>query len=161
MMCFCSLACAAAHAIGNYDDNAMYEALQNVNAVARRAGIKIPVQPSPRRETLKCFGGQYTIEQFRAVPDANKIALVTYPPMCSVGKSIEEFHCGQLVRDNVVSPLDAPLDVGIVKSSLVKEPALKRNKPLSGEANNLQKSMGLRIVDTTSATTVATTHDPT
>ena len=53
VMCFCSLECAAAHVISHYDDNTMYEALQNVNAMARRAGMRIPVHPSPRRETMK------------------------------------------------------------------------------------------------------------
>lgn len=143
--CFCSFNCAAAHIFDKNSRNMweqysllilLYKAVYNKNI------YKIPV--SPPKESLKMFGGYFTIEEYRKTLLTNeKIYKIVQPPMISLVPKIEENKVNFDFKNNNKQYI--PLDNRIVDTA--KESLrLKRSKPVANIKNTLQSYMNLKVV---------------
>jgi hypothetical protein len=143
--CFCSFNCAAANIFDKNSRNMweqysllilLYKAVYNKNI------YKIPV--SPPKESLKMFGGYYTIEEYRKSLLTNeKIYKIVQPPMISLVPKIEENKVNFEFKNNNKQYI--PLDNRIVDTA--KESLrLKRSKPIANIKNTLQSYMNLKVV---------------
>ena len=103
---------------------------------------KIPL--APPRETLKLFGGYYTIEEFRKnLLKNDKIYKIVIPPMISLVPKIEENTINYEFINN--SKHYIPLDDKLVDDAQ-ESLRLKRSKPVTNIQNTLQSYMNLKVV---------------
>lgn len=91
------------------------------------------IKPAPNRFSLKQFGGDLTIEEFRL----NQTVDVTKP------NDIEK----KPVVDNVIPFVSNTKKMDEIKNASSNNSALKlkRNKPLKRDYNNLESALGLII----------------
>ena len=143
--CFCSFNCAAA-CIFDKNDRNMWEKYSLLillyKKVYNKYIYKIPV--SPPKESLKMFGGYFTIEEYRkSLLTNNKIYKIVQPPMISLVPKIEENKVNFDFKNNNKQyiPLDNKM-VNTAKESL----RLKRSKPVTNIKNTLQSYMNLKVV---------------
>lgn len=88
---FCSFECAAAYNYNSNDNTSVFEKQNLLNLLASKFGVETPVRCAKPRETLKIFGGDMDINEFRKHMD-NTIYFSNKYPIVSVGEQIEELH---------------------------------------------------------------------
>lgn len=128
---FCSWSCMKSYAIDRYGINKGSIICGNIIAMRRKMyNIFTPVRPAPNRYSLKVFGGDMTIEEFRehGVIDKGK-------PNPIVSEPVRE------VTIPFVSNMRKTEETKSADNSLL----LKRNKPLKRNQNNLETALGLII----------------
>jgi hypothetical protein len=140
--CFCSLECAAKY---NFEDASvsmddMFERNTLINTLAaelRRGGKDAQamsvVRPAPPRLALTMFGGQMSIDEFRA-PFA-KFVDINFPPMNALTLQIEEINQSDVMYDFKYIPLDNKRISNY----------LRRSKPIFDHKNTLDYTMKLKV----------------
>jgi len=132
---FCSAECAAAH---NFDNNNSYESYERYSLLNSIYSLEKDIKLAGPRLSLKKFGGQLTINEFRKNNTVyNKNYKLLLPPMISLIPVIEE-----------VNVLDCKMDVSKEQLFNLKdnELKLKRSKPLPDSYNTLENCMNLKLV---------------
>ena len=139
--CFCSLECAAAYNLKNYDSiDEMWERYMLINMLSRRIGHKEQVVPAPSKLSLKEFGGYMEIDEFRRFTESKKIICVNFPPMMTLTQQVEEINGSDLTNDYKYIPIDTE------RINKYKEKIkLKRTKPIANYRNTLDHTMNLKI----------------
>jgi hypothetical protein len=132
---FCSWSCIKSYAIEKYGLTKGGLICGNVVMMRKKMYNQIgPVKPAPNRFRLKEFGGDMTIEEFRAnqTLDTNEVKKVeTKPyidntiPFVSNTKRMDEIKNATINNNNALK--------------------LKRSKPLKRTHNNLESALGLVI----------------
>jgi hypothetical protein len=132
---FCSWSCIKSYAIDKYGLTKGGLICGNVVMMRKKMYNQIgPVKPAPNRFRLKEFGGDMTIEEFRAnqTLDTNEVKKVeTKPyidntiPFVSNTKRMDEIKNATINNNNALK--------------------LKRSKPLKRTHNNLESALGLVI----------------
>ena len=140
--CFCSLECAAAYNMKNYDSvDEMWERYMLINMLSRNLNHKSIVKPAPSKLSLKVFGGHMDIDEFRSYCTTSKVINVNFPPMMTLTQQIEEINEGDLSNDLKYIPIDTD------RINKYKEKMkLKRSKPITNFKNTLDHAMNLKIV---------------
>jgi hypothetical protein len=128
---FCSWSCMKSYAIDRYGINKGSIICGNIVMMRRRMyGHSGSVRPAPNRYRLKVFGGDMTIEEFRAA--------------CIIDREKRKPVESEPTRDVVVPFISNARKTDEIKNtddSLV----LKRNKPLKRNQNSLESALGLII----------------
>jgi hypothetical protein len=131
---FCSAECASAY---NFDNNNSYESYERYSLINYIYSNNKKIKLAGPRISLKKFGGQLNINEFR---QNNNIYSKNYklllPPMISLIPIIEEVNildCKN-INDNTMFNLDE------------NELKLKRSKPLPDSYNTLENCMNLKLV---------------
>ena len=143
---FCSPECAAAYNFDNYEAPEVWEKYSLLNFLYRKVyndkNIKIKVA-SPR-QTLKIFGGNLTIKEFRILnSNYSKNFKMVIPPMISIIPQ-QEFN----FIDNGYSSKINKKYVALQKDKISNsELRLKRSKPFIPAKNTLEKCMNLKMAN--------------
>ena len=143
--CFCSPECAAAWNFDNSDSEERWERNSLLNVIYKKVfeNKNINIKPAPPRQSLKIFGGNLTIEEFRKNNcNYNKNYKIVMPPMISIIPQIEESINNSFYNHgNSFIPIDKER---IEKAN--KDLKLKRSKPLSEKRNTLENCMKLKYL---------------
>ena len=142
---FCSWQCAKAYALDMR--SARSGEIQSFLAMMRLQafGKYYPLWPAPKRDILKCFGGNLTIEEFRTFGGAIEPPQVYYPYEKRYIPVI-----GGEVRGACENVMHAPTNGGerlkaIENSSTETDTLrLKRNKPLVRATSKLENALGIK-----------------
>ena len=131
---FCSAECSAAYNFDNINTCESYERYSLINYLySNNKNIKLAAP----RLSLKKFGGQLSINEFRKNNNiCNKNYKLLLPPMISLIPLIEEVN---LIDDNI-NMNDNLFDIDN------NELKLKRSKPLPDTYNTLENCMNLKLV---------------
>jgi len=133
---FCSAECAAAY---NFDNNNTCEAYERYSLINYLYSNKSKIKIAGPRLSLKKFGGQLSIEEFRKNNTIyNKNYKLLLPPMISLIPLIEEVN----IVDNKIC-LDNNNNLLDIDNNELK---LKRTKPLPDSYNTLENCMNLKLV---------------
>ena len=98
---------------------------------------------APPRNSLKMFGGKYSIEEFKEISiDKTRIVKVYLPPTISIVHSVEEETdktnlCN--IKNNITIQQDERYK--LIQDNL----KLKRDKPLLNKKNTLEHCMQIKI----------------
>ena len=132
---FCSAECCAAYNFDNVNTCEAYERYSLINYLySENKEIKL----SGPRLSLKKFGGQLSIDEFRKNNNIyNKNYKLLMPPMISLIPLIEEVN---------LSDGNINIDSNSNLFSLDNELKLKRSKPLPDNFNTLENCMNLKLV---------------
>ena len=143
---FCSPECSAAYCFDDVSttDDKKWEIYSMINSIARHIynDSEIMIKLAPHRNSLKIFGGKYTIEDFREInTDKSRIVKVYLPPTISIIMNIEEItedstHCN--IKNNISTNDDR---YKLIQDNL----RLKRAAPLRNEKNTLEHCMQIKI----------------
>ncbi len=138
---YCSWECMKAYNI-DVNDNCIWKRESLINLMHYLTyGIFKDIKPASSWLTLKDFGGNLTILEFRRNFEVvGSDFLVLHPPLISRQMQIEESYKKAPVTGVVVNKLDKLLFDG------ANNYALKRNKPIETSQINLEKSMGLKRI---------------
>ena len=136
---FCSWSCMKSFAIDKYGVNSRGGIIcGNITLMRRRMyGQMGHVKPAPNRFSLKVFGGDMTIDEFRS----NQTVDVEPP------KPIDE----KPVVEHLIPFVSNTRKMDEIKNATSNNNALKlkRNKPLKRSHNNLESALGLIITPKT------------
>ena len=156
---FCSPECAAAYIFGkpanasvnNYvtgDPWKHYEMLHRLVNINKEPPVPetpqvekvVRIKLAPPKETLKKFGGPYSVEQYRKVLTDYRVDIrITMPPVNPINAVTEEIPVDYIKQKKRFVPIDTSR---VEKAT--KELRLKRKKRQS-EENTLERFMQLRI----------------
>jgi len=138
--CFCSFNCAAAYNF-NQKSYSIWERFSLLNLLYKKISKKsfIKIKQAPPRQTLKIFGGFFTIEQFRKNFLTNIVYNIIDPPMIAIIPKVEENIFEHVKKDSKFIPVDD----NMIQNATLK---LKREKPLTNTSNTLESYMNLKIV---------------
>ena len=144
---FCSPECVAAYA---FDDISLTDDTKwNVFSIVNSLGRELYSDPTficklaPPRNSLKIFGGKYTIDEFRNISvDKNRVVKVYLPPTISILHNVEEIQediasCN--LKNNAILQQDERYKM--IQNNL----RLKRDKPLLNKKNTLEHCMNIEI----------------
>lgn len=135
---FCSWACSKAYLLStsSLDVNTVSQ-LQNLFC-KRVTGVLEHIKAAPPRCTLKMFGGELGIDEFRSAGrDGKSIQLFPKNMVIISPNVVETENAGKQMRK------ETPCEVNFQGASGNNEALrLKRNKPLKNSKNTLEKSMG-------------------
>lgn len=145
--CFCSLECACAYNFNNsfglsdsVDERLMRYAL--LNSLSVQLGGPQVICSAPTRLSLKMFGGNMTIQQFRDYScgsNAKRKLIINSPPMHSTTQHMEEVHDRDMASDYKYIPIDNDR-----VTRYQERIRLTRTKPLINYKNTLDHSMNLK-----------------
>jgi hypothetical protein len=137
---FCSWRCAKAYALA-MDSSRKGEILSILSMMRMRAcGKYESLWPAPKRESLKCFGGKFTIDEFRNYGGKIEPPVVHWPfehryyptiGMDNIEKSIQNGKSGAKLK---------AIEDSVGTSESIK---LKREKPLARESSKLESVLGI------------------
>lgn len=138
---YCSWECMKAYNI-DVNDNCIWKRESLINLMHYLTyGIFKDIKPASSWLTLKDYGGNLTILEFRKNFEIiGSDFLVLHPPLISRQMQIEESYKKAPVTGVVVNKLDKLLFEG------ANNYALRRNKPIETSQINLEKSMGLKRI---------------
>ena len=140
---FCSPECAAAYNFDNFDGEEVWERYSLLNFLYKKMynTNNLKIKLAGPRETLKIFGGNLTIKEFRShISNSDKSFKLIVPPMVS------------MIPHQEYSFTDKGDSYGLhkkyeqSKAQNVKEEQelrLKRSKPFVSAKNTLEKCMKL------------------
>jgi hypothetical protein len=143
--CFCSPECAAAWNFDNSDSEERWERNSLLNVIYKKVfeNKNINIKPAPPRQSLKIFGGNLTIEEFRKNnSNYNKNYKIVMPPMVSIIPQLEESVNNSFYNQNKSF---IPIDKERIEKAN-KDLKLKRSKPLSDKRNTLENCMKLKYI---------------
>jgi hypothetical protein len=147
---FCSFACMKAF---DWDSGSALRGVRGeyIRMFRRRCmGDSAPCKAAPPRVALRAFGGDMTIEQFRAQSGREGVRHEVLPPRLVLHRDVvREVDSNQRLAARVAAARPAPdlktvvdfKDVGTRNETL----RLKRPKPLHGNRNLLEQTMGITI----------------
>lgn len=98
------------------------------------------INPALPRQSLKIFGGPYSIDEFRESNVKIYNSRFIVPPMVPITTLIEESY-----KERNTYKWDKKVSISRY-NKLTKNIKLKRTKPLNDKSNNLEKIMGLRKI---------------
>jgi len=130
---FCSPQCVVAYNFNMNDENS-YERYSYINYIYNN-GYKIYSAPS--RESLNCFGGPLSIEQFRLIVDNNYDTNILLPPLISIIPQLEVY------KNNINNNEKEFIPLNNERIEKYKELKLKRTKPIIEHKNTLDHSLKL------------------
>jgi len=139
--CFCSFECASSYNF--YENNAtqdVWECYSLINLLSQKIGYKNIVKLAPHKISLKMFGGNLEIDEFRNFTNHNKIVNVLDYPMIACNQQLEEINYN--VNNNMNNFI--PIDENRLKK-IEQKIKLSRNKPLSNKKNTLEHTMNIKI----------------
>ena len=145
MGCFCSPECAASWNFDNSENEDKWERYSLLNILYKKTfeDMNINIKLAAPRQSLKIFGGNLTIEEFRKNNiNYNKIFKIVMPPMISVIPQIEEISNNTFYNK---SKSFIPIDKDRIEKAN-KDLKLKRQKPLSDKRNTLENCMKLKYI---------------
>ena len=136
---FCSFSCAKAYILhDNYIKK--FQSCQHLKVIAKVMGIpsRTPIITAPPRATLKIFGGDLTIDEFRSksingVSITNALPLVCLPSVYQVKEIVPNLN------------MNTPNVKSYKQNDSYKMMNLKRSKPLPNHKGTLEHTMGLTI----------------
>lgn len=137
---FCSLECASA---SNFDSSHGSDIGKCRNVYINELSALLghgyqKVTPAPPRSTLKMFGGDSTIANFRNVTNTLKMM---YPPGMIVEKQyVEEIDTHMVLKGSRFVPID---DEKLKRYKDTPEIKLKRKKPREGHMPSLDSILGM------------------
>ena len=131
---FCSPECVVAYNFNNTHDENIYERYSYINYIYNN-GYKIYSAPS--RESLNCFGGPLSIEQFRSIVDNNYNTNILLPPLISIIPQLEVY------KNNINNNEKDFIPLNNERIEKYKELKLKRTKPIIDHKNTLDHSLKL------------------
>ena len=140
---FCCAECAVSYLLNEtMDPHVRWERMALLHRLYDPQGIS-RIFPAPARESLKVFGGPFTIESFRATVRAGKVRVdIHMPPMVSILGSIDtkpiDFFDSSL-KNTMFTP--AEKTVRNTEEGL----RLKRTKPLKDRDSTLDSVMNFQI----------------
>ena len=143
---FCSPECAAAYNFDNSSNDEIWERYSLLNFLYRKIynDKNIKIKLACPRQTLKIFGGNLTIKDFRQLnSNYMKSFKLIIPPMISIIPQ-QEYNC---IDQGFNSHLDKKY-VTIKKKDITNntnELRLKRSKPFISDKNTLEKCMNLKL----------------
>ena len=145
--CFCSPECACAYNFNDYGKESYkkWERYSLLNLLYKKIfnNDKLEIVSALPRETLKIFGGNYNIEDFRSYNNNYKkrVELLNYPLVSNdiVQNEIEI----NTFLDNKDKKIYIPLNQNILEDN-TSHLKLKRSKPLNVNYNTLEKCMNLK-----------------
>jgi hypothetical protein len=138
---FCSWKCAKAYALA-MDSARKGEILSILSMMRMKAcGKYEPLWPAPKRETLKCFGGKLTIEEFRNFGGKIEPPVVHWPFEHKYTPTIglEKKHEISQSSTSEKAKLQA-IENSVETGDTFK---LKREKPLARASSKLENSLGI------------------
>jgi hypothetical protein len=142
---FCSWPCAKAYAINMGTSRA--GEIQSFLALVRLQafGRHLPLWPAPKRETLACFGGTMTIEEFRTYGGRVEPPQIYYP----FEKRFIPIIGG--VLPDAIAAVSMPVAKGGERLRAIENSSsetdtlrLKRNKPLVRASSKLENALGIK-----------------
>ena len=108
---FCSLECATAY---NFECNQMninvWESYNLINLLSKILDYKKSVKCAPRKQTLKMFGGNMDIEEFRKLSNNNTILTCNTYPMISITDNVEEINDFLYINNDLNDSFSIKLD---------------------------------------------------
>lgn len=138
---FCSPSCALSYNLDQNDHKIWERNSLIVKLFNTLTDQKLDcVNPALPRQSLDIFGGPYSIDEFRLNNDAISNSRFMVPPMVPIITLIEESY-----KERNTYNWDKKVNLGRY-NKLTSNIKLKRTKPLSNKANNLEKVMGLRKI---------------
>jgi len=142
---FCSWACAKAYAIDMASARS-YE-IQSLLATMRvqALGHRAPLWPAPKRQSLKCFGGTLSIEEFRSYGGSVEPPQLYWPFERFVVMTKCESDSGKVIGAKSTGSSNAgkfaAIENATAKADTLK---LKRNKPLARSTSKLESALGIK-----------------
>jgi hypothetical protein len=140
---FCSWECMKAYAL-SLNTAKVYEMCSWIALMRKHAyGKVIPLIAAPNRYSLKCFGGPYTIEEFRAC-FGNTPPPVSWPDSVQIHQKIgadPQVPAISVARSN--SNSNSKLRAIEESQSTGDTLKLKRNKPLARTTSKLESALGI------------------
>ena len=128
---FCSWSCMKSYALDRYGINKGGIICGNIVVMRRKMYNHVgTVRPAPNRYTLDVFGGNMTIDEFRA--------------SCLIDTGERKSVETQPVRDVTIPFISNTRKVEEIKNT-ENSLLLKRNKPLKRNQNSLESALGLII----------------
>jgi hypothetical protein len=144
---FCSPECVSAYIFDDISstDDSKWHCYSMVNNLARELynDPEFMCKLAPPRNSLKMFGGKYSIDEFRSIStDRDRIVKVYLPPTISILHNVEEIpedisSCN--LKNNVMILQDERYKT--IQDNL----RLKRDKPLLNKKNTLEHCMQIQI----------------
>ena len=144
---FCSPECSAAYCFDDISstDDRKWEIFSMINDIARQIydDTDVTIKLAPPRNSLKMFGGKYSIEEFKDISiDKTRVVKVYLPPTISIVHSVEEETdktnlCN--IKNNITIQQDERYK--LIQDNL----KLKRDKPLLNKKNTLEHCMKIEI----------------
>jgi len=138
--CFCSLECAAAYNVMQLRDGLMEERMNLLNFLARDLGYHTVVKAAPPRQTLQMFGGNLSIDEFRAHHNGKKCININFPPMVVLVSQLEEINDSDVCNRLKYVPLDTDR-----VDKYIEKIKLKRSLPVNVNKNTLENVMHFSI----------------
>lgn len=139
---FCSKECVAAYNFDSGDNSyniwERYTLLNHLYSIIEE-DPDLKIKLAPPRMTLEMFGGNLSIEEFRASFTNNKKYKVVFPPMVSIIPSVNESNKNEVSKkDTYYIPIDKER-IKRVNNDL----RLKRKNPINNN-NTLENCMRLK-----------------
>jgi len=137
---FCSWKCAKAYALAM--DSARKGEILSIMAMMRMkaCGKYEPLWPAPKRETLKCFGGKFTIEEFRNYGGKIEPPVVHWPFEHKYVPTIGPDQVIQVPKSTNSKSKLRDIEDSVETGDTFK---LKRDKPLARASSKLESSLGI------------------
>lgn len=134
---FCSWECAKAYSM-NSSSTKTYEMQSLLSFMRLRAlGTYVPLHAAPKQTLLKCFGGPFSIEEFRSYrgkvePTVEYKQQIQLQPEIIPVKMNQEYSSAQ--------------KMGAIEKATASGPTLKlkREKPLERSKSMLEKTLGIK-----------------
>lgn len=144
---YCSPECVCAYNFddSNLTDDKKWHIYSMINSLAREMydDRDFICKLAPPRNSLKMFGGKFTIDDFRSISlDKNREIKIYLPPVISILHNVEEF------QDDIVS-CNLKNNIMLLQDERYKtinnNLKLKREKPLLNKKNTLEHCMNIEI----------------
>jgi len=123
-------------------DNARKGEILSILAMMRMkaCGRYEPLWPAPKRETLKCFGGKFTIEEFRSYGGRVEPPVLHWPFEHRYVPIIGPDH-----KIEVSVPRNSGTKLKAIEDSVETGDTfkLKRDKPLARASSKLESTLGI------------------
>lgn len=143
---FCSWGCMKAYNLDAHGISQKGSAIGTYISLMKKHMYKCikPIKPAPSRWSLKCFGGNLDIEEFRKISEDLEVEVNTITPLRrEMFKEIVTVINKPVPAKPTKNELDHKFDQ-INNSTSIPEPLkLKRAKPLKREISNLETSLGI------------------
>jgi hypothetical protein len=117
-------------------------ATMRVQALGHRA----PLWPAPKRQSLKCFGGNMSIEEFRSYGGLKEPPQLFWPFERLVVMTRSEGEASLHVPGPKGVSLNSSQKIAAIENASAKTDTLKlkRNKPLARSTSKLESALGIK-----------------
>lgn len=146
---FCSFNCAAAYNFSLKDSQVLQRFSLLNNLYEDVYNNSNTIQLAPPREMHKKFGGPFTTLEFRMKSNQSVQYQNIVPPLMSMRCQIEEFY-GNMYKKPEQSIITLDDDRIIKAQSNIEKLKLKRSSSIHNNKNNIEKRMGIKILNNTS-----------